>query len=86
MDREAWQATVNGVTESWTQLSDQAGMYITKNYRDEIPWIIQPGIKVISSFSFSLSPSIALLLSPSPFSLLLYSHDEQATIFSFMLP
>ena len=22
MDREAWRATVHGVTESWTQLSD----------------------------------------------------------------
>ena len=32
MDRGAWQATVQGVTKSWTWLSDQAQPYFSFGY------------------------------------------------------
>ena len=33
MDREDWPAIVHGVTKSWTQLRDDAGMHIIYNNR-----------------------------------------------------
>ena len=45
MDREAWRATVHGVTKSWTQLSHCTGLQIAK------PLFLMRNKNITESFS-----------------------------------
>ena len=38
-DKEAWCATVHGITKSWTRLGDQTTRATTRGLRTNAPWI-----------------------------------------------